>query len=147
MSNVLGTINPVRHITELAHNKGAVVLVDGAQAVPHMPVNVREIDADFYVFSAHKMLGPTGVGVLYGRSELLESMPPFNMGGEMIKQVGFDKVTWNDLPHKFEAGTPNIAGVVAFDAALSYLENLGMKQIRQHEKELTGYAIERAETA
>ncbi|MEW6411533.1 MAG: cysteine desulfurase [Candidatus Zixiibacteriota bacterium] len=143
MSNVLGTINPVKHLTELAHSRGVTVLVDGAQAAPHMPVNVKEINADFYAFSAHKMLGPTGVGVLYGRKNLLETMPPFNMGGEMIRQVSFDKITWADLPHKFEAGTPNIAGVVAFDAALTYLESLGLKQIRQHEIELTGYAIEK----
>ena len=143
MSNVLGTINPLDQVISLAHRKGAVVLVDGAQAVPHMPVNVAELDADFYVFSSHKMLGPTGVGVLYGKKDLLEAMPPFNMGGEMIREVRFDKVTWNELPHKFEAGTPNIAGVAAFDAALTYLQGLDMKQVRQHEIELTAYALDR----
>lgn len=143
MSNVLGTINPIAELAELAHRKGALILADGAQATPHMPVDVKELDVDFYAFSAHKMLGPTGVGVLYGRRELLEKMPPFILGGEMIRKVTFDEVTFADLPHKFEAGTPNIADVVAFDAALTYLESLGMEQVRNHEIELTGYAIER----
>ncbi|UCD65228.1 MAG: cysteine desulfurase [Candidatus Zixiibacteriota bacterium] len=143
MSNVLGTINPVKQLTEQAHLAGAAVLVDGAQAVPHLPVNVVDDGVDFYAFSSHKMLGPTGVGVLYGREELLEKMRPYNTGGEMIREVRFDGVTFNDLPHKFEAGTPNIAGVVAFDAALTYLENLGMESVRQHEIELTGYALNR----
>ncbi len=143
MSNVLGTINPVEEIARLAHRQGAVVLVDGAQAAPHMTVDVKAMDADFYVFSSHKMLGPTGVGVLYGKKHILESMPPFNMGGEMIREVRFDRVTWNEVPHKFEAGTPDIANVVAFEAALSYLELLGMDRIREHEIALTRYAIER----
>jgi cysteine desulfurase/selenocysteine lyase len=143
MSNVLGTINPVQEIVRRAHQRGAVTVIDGAQAAPHLAVNVGAIDPDFYVFSAHKMLGPTGVGVLYGRRELLESIPPFNMGGEMIREVTFDRVTWNELPHKFEAGTPNIADVIAFDAALSYLEEIGMDTIRSHEKKLTEYAIHR----
>ncbi|MFQ6007949.1 MAG: cysteine desulfurase [Candidatus Zixiibacteriota bacterium] len=143
MSNVLGTINPVEELTELAKKRGAVVLVDGAQAMPHMNVDVKTLGADFYVFSAHKMLGPTGVGVLWGRRELLESMPPFNMGGEMISEVRFDRITWANLPHKFEGGTPNIADVIAFDAALTYLEGLGMENVRQHEINLVQYAIER----
>lgn len=143
MSNVLGTINPIKELVAFAHKNDALVLVDGAQAAPHMPVDVNELGVDFYTFSAHKMLGPTGVGVLYGREALLEAMSPFNMGGEMISQVTFDRVTWNDLPHKFEAGTPNIAGVVAFDDALTYLEKIGMENIRHHEICLTQYAFEK----
>jgi cysteine desulfurase/selenocysteine lyase len=142
MSNVLGTINPVAELAALAKKHGAVVLADGAQAVPHLPVDVTALGVDFYAFSAHKMLGPTGVGVLWGRRELLEAMPPFNMGGEMIREVRFDRVTWADLPHKFEGGTPNIADVIAFDAALTYLEEIGMENVRRHEMELTQYAIE-----
>ncbi|HKK21536.1 MAG TPA: aminotransferase class V-fold PLP-dependent enzyme, partial [candidate division Zixibacteria bacterium] len=141
MSNVLGTINPVKELAELAHKNGTIVLADGAQAAPHIPVNVKDLDIDFYAFSAHKMLGPTGVGVLYGREELLEAMPPFLMGGEMISEVRFDRVTWADLPHKFEAGTPNIAGVAAFNAALQYLDRIGMDNARRHEIQLTRYAI------
>jgi cysteine desulfurase/selenocysteine lyase len=143
VSNVLGTINPVNEIVRKAHDHGAVAVVDGAQAVPHMPVNVKNIDADFYVLSAHKMLGPTGVGILYGKREILEDMPPFNMGGEMIREVTFANVTWNDLPLKFEAGTPDIAGVIAFDAALTYLDHLGMDAVRDHERQLTDYALTR----
>ncbi len=143
MSNVLGTINPVADIVAAAKKVGALVLADGAQAAPHMPVNVKELEVDFYTFSAHKMLGPTGVGILYGRRELLENMPPFLTGGEMIQKVTFDEATWADLPHKFEAGTPNIADVVAFDAALTYLENLGMDAIRRHEIELSDYTIQK----
>jgi len=143
MSNVLGTVNPVAELAEIAHRKGAMVVVDGAQSAPHTAVNVRDQGADFFAFSSHKMLGPTGVGGLYGRRELLEEMPPFLTGGEMIREVRFDKITWNELPHKFEAGTPNIAGVIAFDAALSYLEKLGMHNVHHHEMELTRYAFER----
>ncbi|MFH1372228.1 MAG: cysteine desulfurase [bacterium] len=143
MSNVLGTINPVTELAELARKQGAVVIADGAQAVPHLPIDLTTLGVDFYAFSSHKMLGPTGVGVLWGRRELLEAMPPFNMGGEMIREVRFDRVTWADLPYKFEAGTPNIADVVAFDAALTYLETLGMNNVRQHEINLMRYAIER----
>ncbi|MEK7774541.1 MAG: cysteine desulfurase [Candidatus Zixiibacteriota bacterium] len=143
VSNVLGTINPIAELVEMAHKVGAKFLCDGAQAVPHMPVNVKELGVDFYAFSSHKMLGPTGVGVLYGRRELLEAMPPFQFGGEMIREVRFDSITWNDLPHKFEAGTPNIADVVAFDAALIYLEEIGLERIREHEILLTKYAIEK----
>ncbi|NOY88328.1 MAG: cysteine desulfurase [FCB group bacterium] len=141
MSNVLGTINPIAELAQLAHDKGAIILGDGAQAVPHLPVDVKELGVDFYAFSAHKMLGPTGVGVLYGKKELLETMPPFNMGGEMIDTVTFDNITWAELPHKFEAGTPNIAGVVAFDETLHYLEKIGMENIRQHEITLLDYAL------
>lgn len=143
MSNVLGTINPVAELTERAHAHGAIVLADGAQAAPHFAVDIKKLDVDFYALSSHKMLGPTGVGILYGRRELLEAMPPFQMGGEMIDEVRFDGATWAELPHKFEAGTPDIANVVAFDAALTYLEQLGMDAIRQHEIDITRYAIAR----
>lgn len=143
MSNVLGTITPLEEITKHAHAVGAIVLADGAQAAPHMPVNVIELGVDFYALSSHKMLGPTGVGVLYGKKELLESMPPFQFGGEMILEVSFEDATWNELPNKFEAGTPNIADVVAFDSALDYLEKLGMDNIRQHEIDLTRYALDK----
>jgi len=142
MSNVLGTINPLNPIARRAHDVGAVIVADGAQAAPHLPVDVSGLDIDFYAFSSHKMLGPTGVGVLWGRKELLEQMDPFNFGGEMIRNVSFERVTWNDLPHKFEAGTPNIGGVIAFDAALTYLEKLSMTRVRNHEMELTAYALE-----
>jgi cysteine desulfurase/selenocysteine lyase len=143
VSNVLGTINPVAEIAEAARRSGAMIVVDGAQAAPHMQIDVKKIGADFYVFSGHKMLGPTGVGVLYGREELLAKMPPFNMGGEMIEKVGFDNITWAELPYKFEAGTPAIGDIIAFDTALTYLEDFGMDRIRVHEKELTAYAIEK----
>jgi cysteine desulfurase/selenocysteine lyase len=143
MSNVLGTINPVRQISDLAHERGALVLVDGAQSVPHMPVDVQELDCDFLAFSAHKMLGPTGVGVLYARRELLETMGPFLGGGEMIKRVRLEESSWNDPPWKFEAGTPNIGDVCAFGAALDYLQELGMDQVRAHEEELVGEALRR----
>lgn len=143
MSNVLGTINPIQEIAALAHKHGAVVVGDGAQAAPHMPVNVRDLGVDFYAFSAHKMMGPTGLGILYGRRELLEEMPPYNFGGEMISKVSFDEVTFAELPHKFEAGTPNIADVVTIDAALNYLERVGMANARRHEIDITAYAIER----
>ncbi|MEA1979761.1 MAG: cysteine desulfurase [candidate division Zixibacteria bacterium] len=143
MSNVLGTINPIKMLAEKAHAQGALILADGAQAAPHMKVNVKKLDVDFYTFSSHKMCGPTGVGVLFGKRNILEAMPPFNLGGEMIRQVSFDKITWNEIPGKFEAGTPNIADVVAFDTALNYLELIGIDKIRQHEINLTGYAIEK----
>lgn len=143
MSNVLGTINPIEEVTQIAHKHGAIVVGDGAQAAPHLPVNVRDLGVDFYAFSAHKMLGPTGLGVLYGRRELLDAMPPYKFGGEMISKVSFEEVTFAELPNKFEAGTPNIADVVTFDAALNYLERLGMANARLHEIDLTGYAIER----
>lgn len=143
MSNVLGTINPIEEIIELAHRRGALVLIDGAQSVPHMPVNVKTMDADFLVFSAHKMLGPTGVGGLFGKEHLLNDMEPVQFGGEMISEVRYDYASWAELPNKFEAGTPNIADVAAFTQALDYLERIGLDQIRAHEKELTAYAIEK----
>jgi cysteine desulfurase/selenocysteine lyase len=143
MSNVLGTINPAREIAALAHRFGAVVLVDGAQSVPHMAVDVREMDCDFLAFSSHKMLGPTGVGVLYGKRDLLQAMDPFLGGGEMIKRVTYETSTYADLPHKFEAGTPNIGDVIAFGPAIDYLEDLGMDAVREHEIAITQYAIDR----
>ncbi|MCP4582939.1 MAG: cysteine desulfurase [candidate division Zixibacteria bacterium] len=143
MSNVLGTINPVEAIIERARKIGATVLIDGAQAAPHMPVNVKSLDVDFYVFSAHKMLGPTGIGVLYGKERILEEMEPYNLGGEMINVVKFDYADWAELPHKFEAGTPNIAGVIGFKPALDYLNALSMESVRNHEIEITEYALER----
>ncbi|MBI3977664.1 MAG: SufS family cysteine desulfurase, partial [Chloroflexi bacterium] len=142
MSNVLGTINPIAEIVRRAHDVGAVVLVDGAQSVPHLPVSVQELGCDFLAFSSHKMLGPTGIGILWGRRELLEAMPPFLGGGDMIRQVWLDRATWNDLPWKFEAGTPNIADAIAFGAAVDYLLDLGMEQVRAHEVELTRYALD-----
>jgi cysteine desulfurase/selenocysteine lyase len=145
MSNVLGTINPVAEMTEMAHTAGAVVLVDGAQSIPHMAVNVAELNIDFLAFSAHKMCGPTGIGALYGRRELLEEMPPFMGGGEMIKRVKFDSFTTTELPSKFEAGTPPIAQAVGFGAAVDYLSNLGMPAIRQHEVEMIERALEQLE--
>ncbi len=143
MSNVLGTINPVAEIVEQAHAVGAAVLVDAAQSVPHMPVDVQALDADFLAFSGHKMMGPTGIGVLYGKRKLLEEMPPFMGGGDMIKRVDFTSAEWNDLPWKFEAGTPDIAGAIGLGAAVNYLGNIGMAQVRAHEAEITAYAIER----
>jgi cysteine desulfurase/selenocysteine lyase len=141
-SNALGTINPVEDLAKRARAVGALVLVDGAQSVPHMPVNVKALGCDFLAFSAHKMLGPTGLGVLWGRRSLLESMDPFMGGGDMIKEVWTDHATWNDLPYKFEAGTPNITGAIAFGAAIDYLERIGMDRVRAHEIELTGYALQ-----
>ncbi len=143
MSNVLGTINPVTELAQRAHAAGAVMIVDGAQSAPHMPIDVRALDCDFFAFSAHKMLGPTGVGVLWGRRALLEAMPPFMGGGEMISLVGEQTSTWKELPWKFEAGTPNIADVIAFDAALEYLEGLGMDAVREHEIAMAKAAMER----
>ena len=143
VSNSLGTINPAEEIVAEARKRGVTTLIDGAQAVPHMPVDVEAVGADFYAFSAHKMLGPTGVGVLYARRELLEEMAPFLGGGEMIRKVTFEGATWNDLPWKFEAGTPNIADVIAFGSAIDYLDALGMDNVRRHEVEVTTYAMER----
>ncbi len=142
MSNVLGTINPVREMIAQAHAVGATTLVDAAQSVPHLPVDVQALDADFVCFSGHKMLGPTGIGVLYGKRELLEAMPPFMGGGDMIRTVGLRKSTWNDLPWKFEAGTPSIAEAIGLGAAVDYLNALGMEQVQQHEQEITHYAME-----
>src|SRR4030095_14999550 len=135
-SNALGTINPVKEIVEAAHGVGAVVLIDGAQSAVHLDIDVQDMDCDFFVFVSHKMYGPTGVGVLYGKEKLLEAMPPFQGGGEMIKEVTFEKTTYNDLPYKYEAGTPNIADVVAFKAAVDFLNQLGKANIRKHEEEL-----------
>lgn len=143
VSNVLGTINPVKKLVKVAHEIGAKVLVDGAQAIPHLPVNVQSLDCDFYVFSGHKMFGPTGVGVLYAKQELLEVMPPFLGGGEMIKEVFLREATYKEPPYKFEAGTPNIAGVIGLGAAIDYLSHLGMEKIRQYEEELTSSALEK----
>ena len=142
MSNVLGTIVPIEGIIKVAHEHGIPVIVDGAQSVPHMPVNVKNMDCDFLVFSAHKMLGPTGVGVLYAKKEFLEKMRPFMGGGDMIKEVFKFHTNYNDVPYKFEAGTPNIADVVGFGAAIDYLEKIGMENIRKHEISLTDYALE-----
>ncbi|MBI4354984.1 MAG: cysteine desulfurase [Candidatus Omnitrophica bacterium] len=141
ISNVLGTINPVADLIRQAHAVGALVLVDGAQSVPHLPVDVQELDCDFLVFSGHKMLGPTGIGVLYGRPELLEAMPPFQGGGEMISNVWLDHATWNEIPWKFEAGTPHIAGAVGLGAAMEYLSALDMAAVRAHEQSLVAYAL------
>jgi len=142
VSNVLGTISPVAEVSRLAHEVGAVVVVDGAQSVPHMPVDVQALGCDFFALSSHKMLGPTGIGALWGRTALLEAMPPFLTGGSMIGDVQWTRSTWAPLPQKFEAGTPNIADVVAFGAAVDYLDALGMERVRAHEVELTRYALE-----
>jgi len=145
MSNVLGTINPVAEMIRMAHEAGAIALVDGAQSVPHLNVDVQKLDADFYAFSAHKMCGPTGIGVLYGKSALLESMPPFLGGGDMIKEVKLRSFRANTLPHKFEAGTPAIAEAIGFGAAVDYLSAVGMESIASHEHEITSYALDRLE--
>jgi cysteine desulfurase/selenocysteine lyase len=145
MSNVLGTINPAVEMIRLGHEAGAIVLVDGAQSVPHLKVDVRSLDADFYAFSAHKMCGPTGIGVLYGKTSLLEAMPPFLGGGDMIKEVKLRSFRPNTLPHKFEAGTPAIAEAIGFGAAVDYLAKIGMDDIAAHEHEITAYALERLE--
>lgn len=143
VSNALGTVNPVREISTLAHAAGAVMVVDGAQSAPHMPVDVRTLGCDFFAFSGHKMYGPTGVGGLWGRRELLEKMPPFLGGGDMIEVVELEHSTWAKLPHKFEAGTPNIAGVIGLGAAVEFLDGLGMDAVRAHEEALMAYALER----
>ena len=145
MSNVLGTITPAEEIIRLAHAAGALALVDGAQAVPHFPVDVQDLDADFMAFSSHKMCGPTGLGVLFGKEALLEAMPPFLGGGDMIKRVELRSFVPNDLPHKFEAGTPAIAEVIGLGAAVDYLTSIGMQNIAAHERELTDYALDRLE--
>lgn len=145
VSNVLGTINPVKQVIAEAHKAGAIVMVDGAQSSVHLDIDVQEIDCDFFAFSSHKVYGPTGVGVLYGKTHLLESMPVYQGGGEMIKEVCFDKVSYNDLPYKYEAGTPNIADTVAFKAALDFTKQTGKEAIRQHENELLAYATEQLE--
>jgi cysteine desulfurase/selenocysteine lyase len=142
MSNVLGTINDVAGLARRAHGVGALILVDGAQSVPHMPVDVQALDLDFLAFSSHKMCGPTGIGILWGRRELLEAMPPFMGGGDMIKTVSMSGSTWADLPHKFEAGTPAIAEAIGLGAAVDWLSDLGMEAVREHELEMTSYALE-----
>lgn len=142
VSNALGTINPVKYIIDKAHAVGAKVLVDGAQATSHLTIDVQDLDVDFYVFSAHKIYGPTGMGALYGKKEILDAMPPYRGGGEMIKEVTFEKTTYNELPYKFEAGTPNIADVIAVKAALDYVNELGKDNIAAYENELLAYATE-----
>ena len=146
LSNALGTINPVKRLIAQAHASGAVVLVDGAQAVPHLKVDVQDLDCDFYAFSGHKIYGPTGIGVLYGKAALLDAMPPWQGGGDMIKQVTFARTTYNDLPYKFEAGTPNIAGGIALGAAIAYLDALGLEHVAAHEHDLLAYATGLAAT-
>jgi cysteine desulfurase/selenocysteine lyase len=141
VSNMLGTINPVRELTEMAHQAGALVLIDGAQAVPHLPVDVQAIGADFYVFSGHKMLAPTGSGALWARRELLEAMPPFMAGGDMIREVHLRRSEWNEIPWKFEAGTPDISAQIGLGAAAEYLMAIGMDNLRVHEQALTSYAM------
>jgi len=143
VSNVLGTINPVKEMVNYAHKSGALVLVDAAQSVPHMPVDVREMNCDFLAFSGHKMLGPTGIGVLYGKRELLEEMNPFLSGGDMIREVHLREASWDELPWKFEAGTSNVAGAIGLGAAVDYLNKIGMKNVREHEKQLTKYALDK----
>ncbi|WP_373189915.1 aminotransferase class V-fold PLP-dependent enzyme [Halolamina sp.] len=143
VSNTLGTVNPVSEITDIAHEHGALSFIDGAQAVPTRPVDVKAIDADFYAFSGHKMLGPTGIGVLYGKEHLLEELPPFLVGGSMIRRVKFEGTTWEDLPWKFEAGTPPIAEAVGLTAAIDYLEDIGMEAVQRHEEKLAAYAYDR----
>ena len=145
VSNVLGTITPAKEIISKCKNAGVKTLIDGAQAVPHMKVDLTELDCDFYAFSAHKMLGPTGVGVLWAKKEILEKMIPYQGGGDMIREVHKYETTWNDLPYKFEAGTPNIADVIGFKTAIEYLQKIGMENIRNHELELTKYALEQME--
>ncbi|MDQ6972723.1 MAG: cysteine desulfurase [Mariprofundaceae bacterium] len=146
MSNALGSINPVEEIVEKAHALGAVVLVDGAQAAAHLPVNVQALDCDFYVTSAHKMYGPTGIGVLIGKQGLLDAMPPYQGGGDMIRMVTFEKTEYNELPYKFEAGTPHIAGAIGFGKALEYINAIGFEAITQREKALLGYATTKAQS-
>jgi cysteine desulfurase/selenocysteine lyase len=143
MSNVLGTINPIREIAARVHNAGALLLVDGAQSVPHLPVDVQALGADFLAFSGHKMLGPTGIGALWARKEILQAMPPFLGGGDMIKSVHLRESEWNDVPHKFEAGTPNMAQAIGLGVAVEYLSDLGMDNVHAHEQSMTAYALDR----
>jgi cysteine desulfurase/selenocysteine lyase len=145
VSNSLGTINPVKEIIDLAHTQNIPVLLDGAQAVPHLEIDVQALDCEFYAFSAHKMYGPTGVGVLFGKENWLNDLPPYQGGGDMIASVSFEKTTYNELPHKFEAGTPNIAGVIGLGAAVDYMLSVGIKNIAAHEGELLSYVTERAQ--
>ena len=143
MSNVLGEISPIKDLTELAHRFGALIMIDGAQSVPHMPIDVQEMNCDFLAFSSHKMLGPTGIGILYAKKEILEEMDPFLFGGDMIREVTYEDAKWNDLPYKFEAGTPNIADAIATGVAIDYLGNLGMDNVLNHEKKIVTYALEK----
>ncbi|QLL68239.1 SufS family cysteine desulfurase [Lactobacillus johnsonii] len=143
VSNVLGTINPIKELTDLAHEKGAIVVVDGAQAVGHFPIDVAELNVDFYAFSGHKMFAPAGIGVLYGKKDLLDKMQPYRLGGEMIANVTREGATWAEVPYKFEAGTPNIAGAIGLGAAIDYLQSLDFELIQKHEQELTSYALEK----
>jgi cysteine desulfurase/selenocysteine lyase len=142
VSNALGTVNPVKEIVALAHRHGAPVLIDGAQAVPHMKVDVQDLDCDFYAFSGHKLFAPTGIGVLYGKSDLLEAMPPYQGGGDMISLVTFEKTHYNVLPYKFEAGTPHVEGVIGLGAAIDYIENIGLDAVAPHEQKLLAYATQ-----
>ena len=142
LSNSLGTINPVKKIIDLAHQQDIPVLVDGAQSAYHMPIDVQALDCDFFVLTGHKIYGPTGIGALYGKSELLDTMPPYQGGGDMINSVTFAKTTYNELPHKFEAGTPHIAGAIGLGAAIEYVNNLGLDGIAAHERELLAYGTE-----
>jgi cysteine desulfurase/selenocysteine lyase len=142
VSNALGTINPIRQIIRMAHDHGIPVLVDGAQAVPHLQVDVQDLDCDFYAFSGHKMYGPTGIGILYGKRRMLEAMPPYQGGGDMISSVTFEKTTYNSLPHKFEAGTPDISGAIGLGAAIEYLSRIGLDNVAAHEHDLLVYATE-----
>ena len=146
LSNSLGTINPVEQIIEMAHGRGVPVLVDGAQSTPHMTIDVRKMDCDFFVFSGHKLYGPTGIGALYGKADLLESMPPYQSGGDMIKSVTFEKTIYNSLPYKFEAGTPNIGGAVGLGAAIDYINGIGMDRMAAYEHELLEYGTQRLST-
>ena len=143
MSNALGTINPIELVIEKAKKVGAKVMIDGAQSVVHFAIDVKKLDCDFYCFSAHKLYGPTGVGVLYGKAELLEAMPPYRGGGEMIHTVSFNGTTYNEIPHKFEAGTPNIEGIIAFGAAIDFATSLDAEAVHEHEQELLNYATEK----
>lgn len=143
VSNALGTVNPIREMIADAHQVGAVTVIDGAQAVPHLPIDVRDLDADFYAFSGHKLFGPTGIGVLYGKTRLLDAMPPYQGGGDMIASVSFEKTIYNELPHKFEAGTPNIAGVIGLGAAIDYVNGIGLERAADYEDELLVHATDR----
>mgnify|MGYP000571947562 CR=1 FL=1 len=143
MSNVLGTINPIKELSAKAHQVGAIMIVDGAQGASHLPVDMKELGCDFYAFSGHKMVAPTGIGILWGKTALLEEMEPFMGGGEMIETVTMESSTWNDIPYKFEAGTPNFAQAVGLGAAMDYLKNIGMNEIADHEKKLTRYALDK----
>jgi cysteine desulfurase/selenocysteine lyase len=146
ISNTLGTINPVKEIIDIAHNRNIPVFIDGAQAVPHMKVDITELDCDFYAFSGHKMFGPTGIGVLYGKTRFLEAMPPYQTGGDMIRHVSFEKTSFNEIPNKFEAGTPNIAGAIGLGIAIDYLSKIDYEKLHKHEQELLRYATEKFES-